>query len=394
MKIQTAGGGIAGLALAAFLSRAGHEVVVYDKAPAPAPVGSGLIVQPTGQAVLAELGLLGALKRRAARLDRLDGRTPDGKRKVLDVRYDALGTDVFGLSTHRAVLFDLLIEGARAAGARIEHGREVEGVTSDPEQPQLVFVGGEKSEPADLVIDALGVRSPFVDRSDKLLRFGALWANAPLPDGFDPHELAQRYKGADTSTGVMPIGSLEPGGPPLAAFFWTLRADRYEAWRESPLDDWKRDALQLWPALASVVENFQHHDDFVFARYAHHTRRDVIEGRVLHIGDAWRCASPQLGQGANMALLDAFALNAAMASTNDIDEALQRFVTARRSHVRLYQLVSFLFTPVYQSDAKVLPVLRDVLAEPLSNFWFMPKVLAALVSGLVGEPVELVSRIK
>ncbi|WP_290483377.1 FAD-dependent oxidoreductase, partial [Hyphomonas sp. UBA3601] len=56
-KIAIAGAGIGGLAAAALLARAGHDVTVYDQFDAPGPVGSGLILQETGLTILGELGL-------------------------------------------------------------------------------------------------------------------------------------------------------------------------------------------------------------------------------------------------------------------------------------------------------------------------------------------------
>ncbi len=364
--------------------------MIYDKAPAPAPVGSGLIVQPSGQAVLRALDLLEALQARGARLDRLDGRLEDGRRKVLDVRYAALGEDVHGVSVHRSVLFNLLRQGAERAGAAFEHGRDVAGIEQSEAGPMVIFADGDKSGRFDFAIDAAGVRSPLVERVNAFLDYGALWANAPFPhtDGFDARVLAQRYRSADTSSGVMPIGGLKENGEPLAAFFWTLRADRYQAWRDAPLDQWKQEALALWPALAPVLDHFTGHDQFVFAHYAHHTAQRPVEGRMVHIGDAWHAASPQLGQGANMALLDAAALWRAFERTTDVEMALDRFIRMRRNHVRLYQLMSGVFTPVYQSDLKILPALRDVFAGPLSAAPPMPRVLAAMVSGTLGAPLE------
>ncbi len=310
------------------------------------------------------------------------------------MRYDALGEGVHGVSVHRAALFDMLHRAAAQAGAVMEPGREVAGVEAADGRAMLRFADGTASERFDLVIDALGVRSPLVARSGNFLKFGALWGNAPFPSapGFSENILTQRYRRADCSAGIMPIGTLRDGGAPMAAFFWTLQADHYETWRMTPLDRWKARVAGLWPEAAPVLAHFTSHDDFVFANYAHHTACAPVEGRVVHIGDAWHAASPQLGQGANMALLDAWALSgalsAAMAEGGDIDAALAAFVKTRSRHVKLYQAISYLFTPVYQSDLKLIPALRDRLAEPLSNLWFMPKVLASMVAGMVGDPLK------
>ncbi|MEO1137419.1 MAG: FAD-dependent oxidoreductase [Pseudomonadota bacterium] len=237
MTIIIAGAGIAGLSTAAFCARAGHRVCVFDKAPAPAPVGSGLIVQPTGQAVLRALGLIDQLYARGARLDRLDGRMQGGKRKVLDVRYSALSSDAHGVAIHRATLFEMLHDAAEKAGAALHYGHETAAIDHGNSGGRLQFTVDGLSPQADLIVDALGVRTPLVKRQNCFLDYGALWANAPFPQtlGFAPNILSQRYRGAGCSSGVMPIGKMSEDGDALAAFFWTLRADQFEAWRAAPL---------------------------------------------------------------------------------------------------------------------------------------------------------------
>lgn len=49
----------------------------------------------------------------------------------------------------------------------------------------------------------------------------------------------------------------------------------------------------------------------------------------------WHSASPQLGQGANMALLDALALALSLARNKTINAALAEAIALRRQHVRL-----------------------------------------------------------
>ncbi|MCE3520199.1 hypothetical protein LXJ58_36185, partial [Escherichia coli] len=123
------------------------------------------------------------------------------------------------------------------------------------------------------------------------------------------------------------------------------------------------------------------------ARYAHRTLPIPAETGMIHIGDAWHSASPQLGQGANMALLDAYALTLGLRRSPDVATALGRAIALRRRHVRLYQALTALFTPVYQSDSRALPFVRDRIVGPLSKLWPATRIQAAMVSGLIGNPL-------
>ncbi|MSP29023.1 MAG: hypothetical protein EXR09_00835 [Acetobacteraceae bacterium] len=70
------------------------------------------------------------------------------------------------------------------------------------------------------------------------------------------------------------------------------------------------------------------------AAYQHFTARQPFRGAVALIGDADHATSPQLGQGANNALLDAMTLVDALAGATDIPRALAAYGSTRFSHVR------------------------------------------------------------
>lgn len=113
LDIAIAGAGPAGLAAALYLTRAGHRVTIFERFDQPQPVGSGLILQPTGLTVLADLGLLDDILALGSRIDRLHGADAKTGRTVLDVRYDARSGGRFGLAVHRAALFGVLFRAAR-----------------------------------------------------------------------------------------------------------------------------------------------------------------------------------------------------------------------------------------------------------------------------------------
>lgn len=376
--IAVAGCGVAGLAAAILLHRDGHRVTLFERFEQPRPVGSGLMIQPTGLAVLDRLGLADATIAAGARVDRLFGEAGDTGRTVLDVRYAALGGSRFGIGIHRARLFGVLHDAMTREGITVEAGRTV--VAAD--DGQVSFADGSNAGRFDLIVDALGARSALTHEAGRSLAYGALWATVPWVPGFDAHALQQRYRAASVMVGVLPVGN------DAATFFWSLRADRLDAWRATGLDAWKRDVAALWPATAPLLDAVIDAEQLTFAHYAHRTLRHPAAPRLIHIGDAWHSTSPQLGQGANMALLDAWALAHALRDAPAVDEGVARAVALRRRHVRVYQAMSALFTPVYQSDSRVLPALRDWLVGPLSKLWPATRIQAAMVSGLVGDPLR------
>jgi len=83
LNVAVIGAGIGGMAASIFLARAGHRVTLFERFPEPKPVGAGLLLQPTGLAVLERLGLLDTVLASGARVDRLFGTIPGG-RTILD----------------------------------------------------------------------------------------------------------------------------------------------------------------------------------------------------------------------------------------------------------------------------------------------------------------------
>lgn len=392
LDIAIAGAGLGGLAAATFLARMGHRVRVFDQFDAPRPVGSGLMLQQTGLSVLSQLGLRNEIEVLGSRIDRLWGLTTPSLRPVLDVRYSAWKRDLFGLGVQRSMLFNTLLQAAKASGAELVPSTCI--AAADAAAGTLSTDKDITLGPFDLVIDSLGVRSPLTRAPKKALPYGALWATLPWPtnSGFNASALEQRYHRASKMTGVMASGRLTPGGPESLTYFWSIRANEEAAWRAAPLDHWKAEAGALWPETQILLNQITSHDQLSFAHYRHRTHTSPISGqRLVHIGDAWHAASPQLGQGANMALLDAAALTKAISETGSVADAAARYKRLRNTHVQLYQWMTWAFTPVYQGDSTVLPWLRDWLAAPVSRIWPAPQILAAMVSGMIGNPLKHLS---
>ena len=398
-KIAIIGCGPAGLSAAIALHDKGHEVSLFERFEQAGPVGSGLMLQPTGLAVLERFGLRDEVEAIGQRIDGMLGRIAPNGKIVLDIEYSVLSSEMYGVAIHRAALFHILFEAVASRSIPIHVDCDIENLLNQPDHVQLIrangeFVGGHY----DLVVDASGRQSKLLTHvnetpTSRPLCYGALWATVEHDSTkFDDFLLEQRYQAANIMVGVLPCGRLPSETQSVATFFWSLKNDSFLALKEAGIDRWKENVMRCWPAVESLLSQINHFDDLAYARYSHHTLSVPFSDRLVFIGDAAHSTSPQLGQGANMALLDSYALAQALDSDlntkNSIQLSLANYARLRRSHVRLYQAASYTLTAFYQSDSKLLPWLRDMLFEPASKLPFASKIVTSLGAGLLASPVK------
>jgi len=392
LEIAIAGMGMGGLCLACLLAEQGHKVVLYDQMERPGPVGSGFVLQPTGLAVLERLGLRQITEARGQRIDTMLGKLSKSGKVVLHVGYRK---DEYGIAIIRWALFDILYQRAAHLGVAIETNHPVRAVESGT-RARMVFDNGATSPDFDLVVDAMGARSPLRGVKGRELAYGALWVNLPWQEGigFERNRLEQRYDKASTMIGVLPLGQARADMPAMTTFFWSLRHRDVSKWKQDGLAAWVDTICQHWPQVAPFLHTIEaHQDSIVHANYRHHTHCNPVSGRLVRLGDSWHATSPQLGQGANMALLDALALSESLKTQRDLARALKDYTARRRLHLMFYQSLSYSLTPFYQSDSRILPIVRDYLIAPALRHRSPISALAtAMVTGQMLNPIKRILR--
>jgi len=130
---------------------------------------------------------------------------------------------------------------------------------------------------------------------------------------------------------------------------------------EAPLDltGMHRTAVALWPEASPLFADAIITNDFARATYRNVALPQWNDGPVLFIGDAAHGTSPQLGQGANLGLVDAWSLARAVEDSGTVAEAIGRFADRRSATVRFYRQASHLLTPFFQSRLTPLGWVRD-----------------------------------
>jgi 2-polyprenyl-6-methoxyphenol hydroxylase-like FAD-dependent oxidoreductase len=103
---------------------------------------------------------------------------------------------------------------------------------------------------------------------------------------------------------------------------------------------------------------------------------ELVDGRLVFVGDAGHAMSPQLGQGATLALRDAEVLADCLRR-----DALAGFSARRRGQLRLYGLASRWMTPFFQSGRDRLALPRDALLGPLGRVPGAKRAMRRLMSG-------------
>ncbi len=374
------------MAAALALARRGHAVTLLEAFASPRPVGSGLLLQPTGLAALRALGLDETIRAAGARVDRLEGQDTRG-RLVMDLDYAAWRSGAHGVGIHRAVLFDALHAPLAPAGVEIVTNARIVRLENSA-KPVLHDQQGRSFGPFDLVLVADGSASALRGAVRPRARapvypWGAVWTNATDVDGRFAGALRQVYHRAEVMSGVLPVGRGPNGETNQVSFFWSLPVQDTDAFLAGDFEAWRRDRLgALWPEAAALLAGREDWEDFSRAVY-----RDVSAGRWSDgvqalIGDAAHGTSPQLGQGANLALVDAVELAARL----DRDHrptavAVRAWQADRRRHTAIYQLASRALTPLFQAHGAFWPLMRDLFFTPMSRWPGLKQLGVLLLTG-------------
>lgn len=246
----------------------------------------------------------------------------------------------------------------------------------------MVDATGRRDGPFDLVVVADGAHSTLrrtlvPTAHAPLYPWGCLWTTVEDSVGLGREGLLrQRVRGTTEMIGFLPVGGNR------LTMYWSLPAAALANGQPLDLEAMRRTAREVWPAAAGVVDAAADANDFARATYRHVALPRWHDGAVLFIGDAAHGTSPQLGQGANLGLLDAWILAQALDGASDLATALSSFGRRRDSAIRSYRQASHLLTPFFQSHAAPLGWLRDAFMGLACRLPVLRPMMASTLAGL------------
>lgn len=331
MKVTIIGAGVGGTSAGIALKRLGHEVTIYDQITENKPVGAALSLWSNGVKVLNWLGVGSKVEAMGGTMDHmayLDGLTGDswcqfslaqvtelsGQRPYPVARADlqAMLMDEFGLDDVRL-------------GMRMTSVTEIDG------QAVATFENGE-SVSSDVLIGCDGARSivrdyvagPMEREYSGYTNFNGL---VSMDDAIGPSDQWTTYVGEGKRCSVMPVADSrfyffvdvpQPAGTPY---------DRSEpmAPLEQAFGHWQAPGVKALLAAIDPAQSLNRVEIWDLTPFDTWSK-----GCIAVLGDAAHNTSPDIGQGACMALEDAFALAIMFASTTlGAEDTLRRYGQVR-----------------------------------------------------------------
>ncbi len=356
-RLIIAGGGIGGMAAALALEREGIAVNVFERAPAFAEIGAGMSLWPNATRILRSWGVLDPLLETSETVTHFDLLRPDGG-TISTIPMG--GFDTPAVCLHRAdlhrVLMRALSPGCVVPDRRLvsfTHGADI-GVTAD-------FAGGP-SVRADGLIGADGVHSVVRARlhgpSDPIFRGYCIWRGiGPETPGGSRGHITETW-GRGQRFGVMPMG----GG--RVCWYATRNGPAAQAdgdkGRKSEIQGlfagWHRPIQELIEGTnASDIIKNDAQDRRALPRWS--------RGCVTLLGDAAHPITPNVGQGACMAIEDAACLAKSLRGEPDLAAGFAAYEEARRGRTTFVGRQSRRIGAIGQLENPIVVAARNLVTR-------------------------------
>ncbi len=365
-SVVISGAGVAGLAAAWWLGRAGWHVTLVERAADLRSGGYMMSLSGPGHTAAARMGLLAKLEPRAYHVHENVYRDRNG-REVMRLHFQEFIEGLDYLVMRRTDLIEVL-RADLPGQVDLRYGTTIRDVTDGADQACVTFSDGTTAT-ADLVLLADGMRSALRERliapaSQCLKPLGYRFAVYELTDRLglgadfvsytEPGHIAEYYTLAEGRVAALHVWHSSAAGPVAAADRWGLLEEVCA--RSNPAVRTQLTAARSEGAAVLV-------DDLALVGLQRWSK-----GRVLALGDAAHCLTLISGQGAGMALTSAAILADAL-SRAPIPQALVEHEARLRPSILRLQDRSRKMAGVFVPRSPVAFELRNFFMRHVPRKW-------------------------
>ena len=338
--VLISGAGIAGPALAFWLTKSGYQVTIVELADGIRPGGQTVDLRGAGGDVVERMGLIDQMRQRSLDQRGVAWIKADGGRRA-EMPVTAFNGNglVSKLEILRGDLVDVLYQATKEQ-TDYRFGTRIEELGQTEDAVRATLSDGSTLS-ADLVVGCDGPHSAvrrlvFGPEEQFVKPLGGYnaWFTAPDTVGLDGWYLMYQAPGLNASMRPSHDPALCKAG--LAFRSEPVAYDRRDA-------DEQRDLLTTYFAGAgwqcdALLSAAQTADDFYFDAFVQVHMPTISQGRVTLAGDAGYCASPLSGMGTSLALVGAYVLAGELGPAGSLDAqhiqaALQRYEAVMRPYI-------------------------------------------------------------
>jgi len=372
LTVTICGGATGGCAAALLLARAGARVTLLERVAEPRAIGAGIAIAENGLAVLESLGLGPAL---AVARPVTEVRIVDANgRTLLAPRGQPPRAVLLRRSTLQGMLLDAV---ANEPLIDRRFGTEVVRATTDGEVTARAETG-EFSLRADLVIGADGVHSRVREGGN----FGARVRSTGI-------RYVRTLLEADVATGTeawTPAGlfgafAVDGGTYAFASCGTSALGSALDA---GDLTAFRTAWTRAYPPSARVLAGLKSFDELIQNEVIRVDCARWADGKLALLGDAAHAMAPNLGQGANSALVDGAVLLDELRRHDTVAAGLAAYQKRRRKAVKRVSDASSRLGKLAEVTHAVPRTMRDRLLMPVVGLFATTKATDLLLQ----EPTE------
>ena len=313
-NVTILGAGIGGLTAAVAMSRRGANVTVFDQTKRQSSIGAGIQVSPNGFGVMDTLGLAAQLFSKGNVLEFIN--VQNYKNPLFSSRVDLMrvthGNPNPHLVIHRSDLIGILIKKTEDLGVKVHFNKKAESINYDDKEIQISFNDGTVHK-TRMLVGADGIHSiarTSIGCKAQLTFTGKVAWRAMIESKFVPLT-------------DLPSEATIRFGPNRHLVTYPIR--------ERSFEHWPTDVLKL----LSVAENVN-----LWGLFFHSLPKKWHSASIVLIGDSCHPMVPFLGQGANMAIEDAWVLAEELDGSIDMEDGFKKYQSRRYKRIKKVSLAS------------------------------------------------------